>query len=593
MSRQWSAVRLLAADGRQLIMFRKSFKSKVILPTVLILVALTIVLTIYVLMVFWSYSNVLINEKIIANTNSLRLYVESSKKNSETAAVSAAYNTDIIKAVKNRDREEILQVLVSLLELYQVNFFTITDEQGIVLVRVHEPDNFGDSLFYQQNIKNAIAGRVSTYFETGTAIRVAARTGAPIYDTDGTLIGVVSTGIRFDTNEAVDQLKEQFHSDVTIFLGDTRLVTTITDQKGQRITGTKIDPNIARCVIQEKREYSGDTDIFNVKYKTFYMPLIDSQNKVFAVFFVGTPLSEIQTEAGVLIRNIIIISLIGLAVSIAILYSVISSISKPLLMLSKEMDNIAEGRLNIIVDIKNEDEIGGAARSLQKAVNIVHKLIDGINIAISEHEKGNTDYCFDTSPFQGDYRLLADRIMELSSLGMKDQLTGIPNRRSFNSRLNLEWHRAMRDKTPLSILMLDVDHFKAYNDTYGHQQGDVVLQTIARIMAVPLKRGFDFVARWGGEEFAVLLPNTDSAGALHVAEMIRSEIENGEIPCIQRGAAKKVTISIGVNTQIPAPNKSVTDLVAQADEALYQAKNTGRNRVCCHEGYEDDVIPSA
>ena len=557
----------------------------------IILVALTIVLTIYVSMVFLSYSNALIHGKAIANTNSLKLYIDNCRNHSRVAAVSMARRPEAVNAIKNRDREEILRIFTSVCPLYQVDYFTVTDDKGTVLARTHHFDHFDDSVLNQRNITDAMAGNVSTYFETGTVARVSVRTGVPVYDTDGTILGVISTGIRFDTNEAVDQLKELFRSDVAVFVKDereiaTRIATTITDEKGERISGTALDPAIAKAVIGEKREYFGDADIFGQTYKTFYMPLLDAKDEVFAVFFVGTPISEIKTQAEVLIRNIIIIGLIGLMVSIIILYSVISSISKPLIVLSNEMDNIANGQLNIVIDVKNDDEIGHAGKSLQKVVDIMYKLIDDINVAIFEHEKGNTDYRLDTNAFRGDYRLLADRIMALSSSGLKDQLTGIPNRRSFDSRLNLEWHRAMRDKTPLSILMLDVDGFKTYNDTYGHQQGDVVLQTVAKALTLPLKRGFDFTARWGGEEFAVLLPNTSSKGALHVAEMIRTGVENLQIPCIGGGDAKKVTISVGVSTQIPISSSTCENLISRADAALYCAKRTGRNRSCPYEGDE-------
>ena len=566
-------------------MFRKSFKSKVIFPAVVILVALTTVLTVYMLTVFLSYSRTLIGERVRINTNSLKFYVENCRRKTGTAAISVADHPKVTQAVKSRDRAEILRVLTPLVELHQVDYFTVTDEKGIVLARTLAPDSFGDLILNQQNIKNAVEGKISTFFETDTLARVAVRTGVPVYDAGGIEIGIIVAGIRLDTNETVDFLKEYLYSEVTVFFGDTRIATTITDKDGQRITGTKMDPDIARGVIEEQKEYFGSANIFGMEYKTFYMPLVGANNKVFAVLFVGTPLSEIKAEAMVLIRNIVLISLLGLVAAIAILYSAISSISEPIMMLSNAIDCVAQGDLSVTVKVKNDDEIGHAGTSLQKAINITCKLIDDINFAISEHEKGNTEYRFDTNAFHGDFRLLADRIMELSSLGMKDQLTGIPNRRSFDARLDLEWHRAMRDKTPLSFLILDVDKFKTYNDTYGHQQGDLALQTVAKTLTVPLKRGFDFVARWGGEEFVVLLPNTDSTGALHVAEMIRREVENREIPCLHGEGTKKVTISIGVNTQIPSLDHSIASLISQADAALYRAKATGRNKVC---RYEDD-----
>ena len=172
------------------------------------------------------------------------------------------------------------------------------------------------------------------------------------------------------------------------------------------------------------------------------------------------------------------------------------------------------------------------------------------------------------------------RIIE--QLSMIDQLTSIPNRRGFDSRMDLEWIRAIRDNTLISILVVDVDKFKLYNDTYGHPQGDVALQAVAKKLTQSFNRPGDFAARWGGEEFVVLLPNTDSKGALHVAEKIRLDISNVVIPCAD-GTETKLTVSIGVKTQAPGKDSSRSSFISEADKALYKAKAAGRNRVCCFE----------
>ena len=212
----------------------------------------------------------------------------------------------------------------------------------------------------------------------------------------------------------------------------------------------------------------------------------------------------------------------------------------------------------------------------------MHTLLVEINVMIYEHEHGNTEYYLDTEDFHGDYKILADNILDLAALGMKDQLTGIPNRRSFDNRLNLEWGRAMREKKPLSILMLDVDKFKNYNDAYGHQQGDVALQTVAKSLKRSIKRSVDFAARWGGEEFIALLPITSSAGAVSVAEKVRKNIENAIIPSVDEGSSK-LTVSIGVSSKIPSPENSIGVFISAADAALYKAKSAGRNRVVLGE----------
>lgn len=172
------------------------------------------------------------------------------------------------------------------------------------------------------------------------------------------------------------------------------------------------------------------------------------------------------------------------------------------------------------------------------------------------------------------------QIRTIERLGMIDALTDIPNRRSFDQRLDQEWSRAMRDRAPLSLLMLDVDNFKIYNDTYGHPQGDVLLQSLAQVLTTTLQRPADFAARIGGEEFAVLLPATDLHGALAVAEDLRKNVEALQIPDVNNDSFTSVTISLGAASVIPDVSNPLSDFVSRADEALYAAKNSGRNRVC-------------
>jgi diguanylate cyclase (GGDEF)-like protein len=172
-------------------------------------------------------------------------------------------------------------------------------------------------------------------------------------------------------------------------------------------------------------------------------------------------------------------------------------------------------------------------------------------------------------------------MVSMRELSATDSLTGIPNRRGFDERLNLEWNRAKRDKAILSMLMMDIDKFKNYNDTYGHLQGDKALQSVAKTIEKSLKRSTDYAARWGGEEFVVLLPATDMNGAHDFAESIRRNVENTLIPC-ENNTDNKVTISVGINTITPEHESVVEDFTNGADQALYRAKETGRNRVCTY-----------
>jgi len=179
-----------------------------------------------------------------------------------------------------------------------------------------------------------------------------------------------------------------------------------------------------------------------------------------------------------------------------------------------------------------------------------------------------------------DKELFESKKMEkvLEFISSIDGLTSIANRREFDKILDVEWRRAMRSSTPLSIIMIDIDYFKHYNDLYGHLVGDTCLQKLARTLNDSLKRAGNFIARYGGEEFAAILPNTENRDALFIAESLRKNIENLNIEHKDSMVSDNVTISLGVATTIPDMNKPF-DLMDSADKALYQAKKEGRNRV--------------
>ncbi|MBI5109350.1 MAG: diguanylate cyclase [Rhodocyclales bacterium] len=168
---------------------------------------------------------------------------------------------------------------------------------------------------------------------------------------------------------------------------------------------------------------------------------------------------------------------------------------------------------------------------------------------------------------------------ELERLALRDGLTSVANRRSFDRSLNVEWRRASRESRTLSLLMVDVDYFKLYNDTYGHQGGDECLRRVAGAMSGVVKRSSDELARYGGEEFAILLPATDLRGAGVVAERIRGAVETLALPHARSQVARHVTVSVGAATMRATVQVEPTQLVGAADQALYCAKEQGRNRV--------------
>lgn len=161
----------------------------------------------------------------------------------------------------------------------------------------------------------------------------------------------------------------------------------------------------------------------------------------------------------------------------------------------------------------------------------------------------------------------------------RDGLTGLFNRREFNVQFDRDWRSCQRDSKRLSLLLIDIDHFKLYNDTYGHQKGDLCLQQVASVIRKQLKRGGDRAARYGGEEFVCLLPQTGETSALYIAEIIQAAVEQLAIVHESSPIAETVTVSIGGACERAFIGKSGDQLLKRADEALYQAKEQGRNRV--------------
>ncbi len=176
------------------------------------------------------------------------------------------------------------------------------------------------------------------------------------------------------------------------------------------------------------------------------------------------------------------------------------------------------------------------------------------------------------------YRQLEQMNQELEQLATQDGLTQIANRRTFNRVLEREWERMQRDQQPLSLLLIDVDHFKPYNDHYGHQAGDHCLYQVAQVLQQSAQRPADLVARYGGEEFAILLPQTDAKGAVEVAQSIQSLLYTLGIEHRYSPISRQVTVSIGLSTVVPQASLSVDQWVYQTDQALYAAKAQGRNR---------------
>ncbi|MDO9621055.1 MAG: diguanylate cyclase, partial [Moraxellaceae bacterium] len=176
---------------------------------------------------------------------------------------------------------------------------------------------------------------------------------------------------------------------------------------------------------------------------------------------------------------------------------------------------------------------------------------------------------------------ISERMVQLAR---EDGLTGLANRRHFSDTFLIEWERARRERLPLSVVFIDIDHFKPYNDNHGHLEGDQALVRVAKTVQLMARRAGDLAARYGGEEFVLLLPNTQASGAKDIAEELLAQVDALKLPHKASSVGPYVSISMGVATVVPDVHIAPTRLIDAADEALYEAKEGGRHRVVVSQG---------
>ncbi len=215
----------------------------------------------------------------------------------------------------------------------------------------------------------------------------------------------------------------------------------------------------------------------------------------------------------------------------------------------------------------------------QRTQTVLQSLLEMLH-----REKGDLEVIVETIMEHGDVldTQWSQKLRKADLLAASDGLTQIPNRRGFDAHLEHQWALMVREQRPISIILCDVDHFKLFNDFYGHLAGDDCLKTIAQALHSALARPDDLVARYGGEEFAVILPLTPEKGALKVAERMQNSISQLRVPHDPSPIHPYITLSMGIACTVPSYERSPSELLEQADRLLYLAKDRGRNQIVRH-----------
>lgn len=348
--------------------------------------SLSVVLVlVFTIIKFTTFSEELSVRQTEIAVKNLQYEIEIKKQNAFTFARLISSNPSIVPFVRDNKREELINWLNSILSSVKIDFITIADNQGNVIARTHEPQKFGDNVTKQENVKSALSGNQISLIESGTVVKLSARSGAPIYF-DGTIIGVVSLGYALDKSENLDQLKNILNSDFTIFLGNKRISTTIF-QDGQRLVGTELKPEIAQIVIDQKLPYNGEADIIGIPYVTSYLPIIGNNGNAIGVLFAGTPLNNLLEARNSILYIIIPTSLvIILIITISLNLFVKNTIVKPISnIIVNGAEKLAQGDVEIRLESTRTDEIG----ELETAFIKMTENIKEQSLAIEKISKGD------------------------------------------------------------------------------------------------------------------------------------------------------------------------------------------------------------
>ncbi|MCL2878783.1 MAG: ATP-binding protein, partial [Treponema sp.] len=376
---------------------------------------LCITITLFSTTRFTKYSEILFTERLNVAVSGLKKNISDCEYDTRTAALIAAKDPEIIRAVQEHDSEKIIKMLNDSVDVYHVDFFKVTDRTGIVIGRTFT-DLKNDSVSYQKGFQKAISGETYTHFEDGNHIKVSVRTDVPVYDAGGTIIGVMSAGIRFDTSEALDKLKEHYNADFSVFLGETRIATTIRIN-GNLITGANINPDVAKYVYSENKEYYHDIVISGEKYSAFFLPLVDGDGMIFGVIATAFSDTKLILERNAMQFHIMLFGGLGLAISILILLVISSEILKPIKGLTHLVSEVTNGNMNVDIyrNAITKDEIGELTQDIYSLVDVIKMIINDLSQITTDLDKfGIEDFHIDIQKYQGSYKKITEGIKKLA-----------------------------------------------------------------------------------------------------------------------------------------------------------------------------------
>ncbi|MDR1701258.1 MAG: response regulator [Sporomusaceae bacterium] len=344
-----------------------SIKAKILIPVI----AMTLVLAGAVLI-----SNILlfsnfVNETTVNRVNSTSKVAVNNinflKAEAKAASLSMAKDQVIINSILNNRRDELLVRARALQNETGTEFCAVTDAQGQVIVRTHAPDSYGDSILAQTNIQSAVHGEALTAVEQGTKIRLAARSGTPIFDNGGKIIGVVSVGYRLDTEKFVESIKEMLGCEITVVLGEERIATTVMQKDGSRAIGTKADAHIM-ATVYAGNSFAGEVNILGRESYAKYVPIYGPDGQALAMLFVGRYADEAAHTISSFVQGGLIITFLTLAIAIAVILWIVGRIVTPIHVMTTAAAALAAGGTDLDIQVNTKDETYTLAKAFNSMI---------------------------------------------------------------------------------------------------------------------------------------------------------------------------------------------------------------------------------
>lgn len=310
-----------------------------------------------------------------------------------------AVRGDLVQAVKTQDRDAVAKIIHSFESLRKCEYFTIVDTEGKVIFRTSDPQKSGDVQRGMRSVDEVLATKKScVYYESTERVRLAIRAAAPIFNEDGSIIGVISGGFRLDTELWVDYLKENYHVECTTFLGDERIATTVVKPNGQRAVGTKLDVReILESIFSKREDVIREAPVVGTMMKVFYSPLYnDGDKNVMGIIFAGIPMEQ---QAQIIRHNVLLnlsITVLALIIFITILYVIVRAIVKPIRAMTVAAQDLAKGKLDVDLDVQSRDETGMLAEAFK---NMAGSLKEKTEVALSIAKGDLTTWVPMTSEF--------------------------------------------------------------------------------------------------------------------------------------------------------------------------------------------------